>query len=147
MAVACEPTGARWLQVQRLCAGRGLPLVCIQPLVSHIARQQQDYTTHKTDEADCVLIARLACELHCYIPEELDEAWAQLRHLGWRRAVRGALAGWGGQRVAGQVCRAVFAALTDTEGVIITHRRGLRRRCAGELGDLQRVRAQLVPVA
>jgi hypothetical protein len=26
-----------------------------------------------------VLIARLACELHCYIPEELDEAWAQLR--------------------------------------------------------------------
>jgi hypothetical protein len=31
-------------------------------------------------------------------------------------AVRGALAGWGGQRVAGQVCRAVFAALTDTTG-------------------------------
>jgi transposase len=209
VAVACEPTGARWLQVQRLCAGRGLPLVCIQPLVSHIARQQQDYTTHKPDEADCVLIARLACELHCYIPEELDEAWAQLRHLGRRRAqlitaatasvqrlrdflsvawpvaaeacahpfesvtwlaavqvvtlrcggqpeklaavrlaeftaaVRGALAGWGGQRVAGRVCRAVFAALTDTEGVIITHRRGLLRRCAGELGDLQRVRAQL----
>jgi len=49
VTVACEPTGARWLQVQRLCAERGLPLVCIQPLVSHIARQQQDYTTHKTD--------------------------------------------------------------------------------------------------
>jgi transposase len=29
VTVACEPTGARWLQVQRLCAGRGLPLVCI----------------------------------------------------------------------------------------------------------------------
>ena len=27
------------------------------------------------------MIARLAIELHCYIPEELDEAWAQLRHL------------------------------------------------------------------
>jgi hypothetical protein len=37
VTVACEPTGARWLQVQRLCAERGLPLVCIQPLVSHIA--------------------------------------------------------------------------------------------------------------
>jgi transposase len=209
VTVACEPTGPRWLQVQRLCAERGLPLVCIQPLVSHIARQQQDYTTHKTDEADCVLIARLAVELHCYIPEELEEEWAQLRHLGRRRAqlitaatasvqrlrdflsvawpvaaeacahpfdsvtwvaavqvvtsrcggqpeklaamglaaftaaVRVALGGWGGQRVAGQVCRAVFAALTDTEGVIITHRRGLLRRCAGELDDLQRVRAQL----
>ena len=79
MTVACEPTGPRWLQVQRLYAERGLPLVCIQPLVSHIAREQQDYTTHKTDEADCVLIARLALELHCYIPEELDETWAPLR--------------------------------------------------------------------
>ena len=209
VTVACEPTGPRWLQVQRLCAGRGVPLVCIQPLVSHIAREQQDYTPHKSDEADCVLIARLAYELHCYIPEELEEAWARLRHLGRRRAqlvtaatasvqrvrdflsvawpvaaeacahpfesvtwlaamqvvtsrcggqpeklaamglaeftaaVRGALGGWGGQRVAGAVCRAVFAALTDTEGVVITHRRGLLRRCAEELGDLQRVRAQL----
>ena len=86
VTVACEPTGPRWLQVQRLCAERGLPLVCIQPLVSHIAREQQDYTTHKSDESDCVMIARLAVELHCYIPEELDEAWAQLRHLGRRRA-------------------------------------------------------------
>ena len=209
VTVACEPTGPRWLQVQRLCAERGLPLVCIQPLVSHIARQQQDYTTHKSDESDCVMIARLAFELHCYIPEELDEAWAQLRHLGRRRAqlitsatasvqrvrdflsvawpvapeacvhpfesvtwlaamqvvtsrcrgrpeklaaiglaeftvlVRQAVAGWGGQRPAGPVCRAVFAALTSTEGVVVSHRRGLLRRCADELGDLRRTRAQL----
>jgi len=85
VTVACEPTGPRWMQVQRLCAERGLPLVCIQPLISHIAREQQDYTTHKTDESDCVMIARLAVELHCYIPEELDETWAHLRHLGRRR--------------------------------------------------------------
>ena len=84
--MACEPAGPRWLQVQRLCAERGLPLVCIQPLVSHIAREQQDHTTHKTDESDCVMIARLAVELHCYIPEELDETWAHLRQLGRRRA-------------------------------------------------------------
>ena len=32
------------------------------------------------------MIARLAGELHCYVPEELDEAWAQLRYLGRRRA-------------------------------------------------------------
>ena len=86
VAVACEPTGARWLQVQRLCGERGLPLVCIQPLVSHIAREQQDLTTHKADEPDSVLIGRLAAELHCYVPEELDETWAHLRHLGRRRA-------------------------------------------------------------
>src|SRR5438270_4660709 len=40
VTVACEPTGPRLLQAQRLCAERGLPLVCIQPLVSHIAREQ-----------------------------------------------------------------------------------------------------------
>ena len=33
-----------------------------------------------------MLIARLAVELHCYIPEELDETWAHLRQLGRRRA-------------------------------------------------------------
>jgi transposase len=85
VTVACEPTGSRWLQVQRLCAQRGLTLVCIQPLASHIAREQQDYTLHKRDESDAVLIARLACELHCYVPEELGEAWAHLRQLGRRR--------------------------------------------------------------
>jgi len=208
VAVACEPTGPRWLQVQRLCGERGLPLVCIQPLVSHIAREQQDYTPHKTDESDCVLIARLACELHCYIPEELDETWAHLRQLGRRRAqlitaatasaqrirdflsvawptvvetcayplesttwlaglqvvtsrcggqpgrlaemgpeaftalVRAAQRGWGGQKAWGPICCRIFAALTDTEGVVISCRRGLLRRCADELGDLQRTRAQ-----
>jgi transposase len=209
VTVACEPTGPRWMQVQRLCAERGLPLVCIQPLVSHIAREQQDYTTHKTDAADCVMIARLAVELHCYVPEELDETWAHLRHLGRRRAqlitaatasgqrimdflsvawptavetcadplecrtwlaavqvatarcgadpgklaaagldgftalVRDALAGWGGIRVFRPACGRVFAALTDTEGVVVSSRRGLLRRVADELGDLQRTRAQL----
>ena len=209
VAVACEPTGPRWMQVQRLCAERGVPLVCVQPLVSHIAREQQDYTTHKTDESDCVLIGRLASELHCYIPEELDEVWAHLRHLGRRRAqlitaatasvqrirdflsvawptvteacagpfesvtwlaavqvvtsrcggdparladpgleeftalVRGAVPGWGGTRGLGRIWRRVFAALTDTEGVVAWSRRGLLRRCADELGDLARTRAQL----
>jgi transposase len=209
VAVACEPTGPRWMQVQRLCAERGLPLVCIQPLVSHIAREQQDYTPHKTDESDCVLIGRLGAELHCYIPEELDETWAHLRHLGRRRAqlitaatasvqrigdflsvawpvvtevcaqpfksvtwlaalqvvtarcggdparlaamgpeeftavVRAAVPAWGGKKGWGTVCGRVFAALTDTEGVVAWSRRGLLRRVADELGDLQRTRAQL----
>jgi transposase len=209
VTVACEPTGPRWMQVQRLCAERALPLVCVQPLMSHIAREQQDYTPHKTDESDCVLIGRLATELHCYIPEELDETWAHLRHLGRRRAqlitaatasvqrirdflsvawpvvteacavpfesvtwlaalqvvtarcggdparlaavgpaeftalVRAAVPAWGGRKGWSRICRRVFAALTDTEGVVAWSRRGLLRRCADELGDLARTRAQL----
>jgi hypothetical protein len=197
------------MQVQRLCAERGLPLVCIQPLVSHIAREQQDYTPHKTDESDCVLIARLAVELHCYVPEELDETWAYLRHLGRRRAqlimaatasvqrigdflsvawpvvtgacagpfksvtwlaalqvvtgrcggdparlaalgpeeftalVRAAVPGWGGKKGWGTIIGRVFAALADAEGAVAWSRRGLFRRVADELGDLQRTRAQL----
>ena len=67
VAVACEPTGPRWLQVQQLCAGRGLPLVCIQPLVSRIAREQQDYTPHKTGEADCVMIARASGDVRGFV--------------------------------------------------------------------------------
>jgi transposase len=209
VTVACEPTGPRWLQVQRLCAERGLPLVCIQPLVSHIAREQQDFTRHKSDESDCVMIARLAVELHCYVPEELDETWAHLRHLGRRRgqlitaatasvqrirdflsvawptvteacagpfesvtwlaamqlvtsqcggqparlaamgeeaftaAIRTAVRDWGGQKAWGPISRRIFTTLTDTEGVVVSSRRGLLRRVADELGDLQRTRAQL----
>ena len=64
-----------------------------------------------------------------------DEAFTAL--------VRGAQRGWGGQKAWGPICRRVFAALTDTEGVVVSCRRGLLRRCADELGDLQRTRAQL----
>ena len=147
--------------------------------------------------------------LNCYLPEQLDEMWAHLRHLGRRRAqlitaatasvqrirdflsvawptvteacaqplesvtwlaalqvvtsrcggqpgrlagmgpqaftalVRGTVPGWGGQRVWGKICDRIYAALTETEGVVVSCRRGLLRRCADELGDLQRTRAQL----
>src|SRR5215470_17870982 len=88
VTVACEPTGSRWMVVQDLCEQRGLPLVCVQPLVTHIVREQQDLAGDKTDEGDCVLIARLARELHCYAPERLDAAWAELRAAGRDRAVQ-----------------------------------------------------------
>ena len=45
VAVACEPTGPRWMQVQRLCAERGLPWCAssrwcpISPVSSRITRR------------------------------------------------------------------------------------------------------------
>jgi transposase len=57
--------------------------------------------------------------------------------------VRSAVKDWGGKRAWGTISRRIFAALTDTEGVVVSSRRGLLRRCADELGDLQRARAQL----
>lgn len=85
VTVACEPTGSRWMQVQELSAARGLKMVCVQPLATHVAREGEDYTRDKSDYKDAVLIAGLAARLHCYVPEAADERWARLRHQGARR--------------------------------------------------------------
>ena len=53
------------------------------------------------------------------------------------------MADWGATKAWGPIAGGVFAALTDTEGVVAWSRRGLLRRVADELGDLQRIRAQL----
>ncbi len=54
--------------------------------MSSWARRAEDLTSGKTDDKDAVLIARLTGELRCYLPEPAGETWAQLRHLGIRRA-------------------------------------------------------------
>jgi transposase len=62
-----------------------MSFVCVQPMLSSWARKTEDLTTDKTDDKDAVLIARLAAQLRCYLPEPLDETWGRLRHLGARR--------------------------------------------------------------
>jgi hypothetical protein len=57
-------------------------------------------------------------------PEDLADLGAE----AFTGLVRSAVPGWGGQRVRGPVCQAVFAALTSAEGVVRAHRRGLLRR-------------------
>jgi hypothetical protein len=34
VTVSCEPTGHRWRVLGRLAADRGMPLVCVQPMVT-----------------------------------------------------------------------------------------------------------------
>jgi hypothetical protein len=70
----------------QLAAERGTPFVCVQPLMSAWARRAEDLTFDKTDDKDAVLIAGLAAQLRCYLPEPVDETWSRLRHLGIRRA-------------------------------------------------------------
>ncbi|MGI4895986.1 MAG: IS110 family transposase, partial [Janthinobacterium lividum] len=86
VTIACEPTGHRWRILGQLAAERAHTFVCVQPLISAWARRGEDLTTDKTDEKDAVIIARLASQLRCYVPEGLDETWGRLRHLGTRRA-------------------------------------------------------------
>ena len=86
VVVACEPTGHRWRVVAELCDTLVVGLVCVQPMLVHRAREAEDFTRDKSDDKDAVLIARLAAELRCYLPEPPDAGWARLRHLGARRA-------------------------------------------------------------
>lgn len=85
VTVACEPTGHRWRVVAELAAQAGVELVCVQPLLVHRAREAEDFTRDKSDDKDALLIARLATQLHVYLPERADPTWARLRHLGARR--------------------------------------------------------------
>src|SRR5512142_3235378 len=78
VTVACEPTGHRWRVLDQLAAGRGLALVCVQPLLVYRAREGEDLTRDKSDPKDAVIIARLAAGLHCYEPERADAVWARL---------------------------------------------------------------------
>jgi hypothetical protein len=45
VTVACEPTGHRWRVLAQLAAGRGLALVCVQPLLVYRAREGEDLTS------------------------------------------------------------------------------------------------------
>jgi transposase len=85
VTVACEPTGHRWRVLGQLAGERGMPFVCVQPMLTSWARRSEDLTFDKTDEKDAVIIARLAAQLRCYVPEPVDETWGRLRHLGARR--------------------------------------------------------------
>jgi transposase len=45
LTVAAGPTGHRWRVVGQLAAGRAMPFVCVQPLMSAWARQAGDLTS------------------------------------------------------------------------------------------------------
>jgi transposase len=85
VTVACEPTGHRWRVLGQLAAQQAMPFVCVQPMLMSWARRSEDLTFDKTDEKDAVIIARLAAQLRCYVPEPVDQTWGRLRHLGARR--------------------------------------------------------------
>jgi transposase len=85
VVVACEPTGHRWRVVAEQCDALGLDLVCVQPLLVHREREREDLTRDRSDQRDATLIADLAAQLRCYLPERTDATYARLRHLGARR--------------------------------------------------------------
>lgn len=56
VTVACEPTGHRWRVLGQLAAGRGMPFVCVQPMVTSWSRRTEDLTsTRPTRRMPCSL--------------------------------------------------------------------------------------------
>jgi transposase len=144
VTVACEPTGYRWRVLGQLAAGRGLALVCVQPLLVYRAREGEDLTRDKSDPKDAVLIARLASELRCYEPERADAAWARLRHLGARRSQlrTGATAAVNQIRDLADCARPAALAAPGSPFRSVTWCAALAvvlDRCAGDLGRVRRL--------
>jgi len=129
VTVACEPTGPRWMQVQRLCAARGL------------GRRREQLVTAAT-----AAVLRIRDFLSVAWPSAVTAAVHPFDSVTWLACLQvvtqrcgadpGRLAAIGGE----EFC--ALAAADDPDAVGWS-RRGLFRRIAAELGDLQRARAQL----
>jgi len=85
IVVGCEPTGHRWKPVLERCRARDIEVVCVNPMLVHRGREEEDFTRDRSDFKDSTIIARRVADRHCYIPYALEGNWCRLRHLGARR--------------------------------------------------------------
>lgn len=85
VVVGCEPTGHRWKPVLERCRARGIDVVCVNPMLVHRGREEEDFTRDRSDYKDSTIIARRVADRHCYVPYALEGDWCRLRHLRTRR--------------------------------------------------------------
>lgn len=83
--VGCEPTGHRWKAILDRCRARGFEVVCVNPMLVHRGREEEDFTRDRSDFKDSTIIARRVADRHCFVPYALEGDWCRLRHLGARR--------------------------------------------------------------
>jgi len=88
IVLGCEPTGHRWKPLLDRARARGIELVCVNPMLVHRGREEEDFTRDRSDFKDATIIAKRITELRCYVPYQLDGHWCRLRHLGARRDVQ-----------------------------------------------------------
>jgi transposase len=99
VVLGCEPTGHRWKPLLDRARARGVELVCVNPMLVHRGREEEDFTRDRSDFKDATIIAKRVAELRCYVPYVLEGHWCRLRHLGARRADQLAVAGSARQRL------------------------------------------------
>jgi transposase len=85
IVLGCEPTGHRWKPLLDRARARGIELVCVNPMLVHRGREEEDFTRDRSDFKDATIIAKKVSELRCYVPYQLEGQWCRLRHLGARR--------------------------------------------------------------
>lgn len=85
IVLGCEPTGHRWKPLADRARARGIELACVNPMLVHRGREEDDFTRERSDFKDATVIAKRVAELRCYIPYQLEGHWCRLRHLGARR--------------------------------------------------------------
>ena len=85
VVLGCEPTGHRWKPVLDRARARERELVCVNPMLVHRGREEEDFTRDRSDFKDATIIAKRVAELRCYVPYALEGHWCRLRHLGARR--------------------------------------------------------------
>jgi transposase len=93
IVLGCEPTGHRWKPLLDRARARGVELVCVNPMLVHRGREEEDFTRDRSDFKDATIIAKRVSELRCYVPYQLEGHWSRLRHLGARRDEQLVLAG------------------------------------------------------
>jgi transposase len=99
VVLGCEPTGHRWKPLADRARARGVELVCVNPMLVHRGREEEDFTRDRSDFKDAMIIAKRVAELRCYVPYVLEGHWCRLRHLGARRADQLVVAGAARQRL------------------------------------------------
>lgn len=116
VVLGCEPTGHRWKPLLDRARVRGVELVCVNPMLVHRGREEEDFTRDRSDFKDSTIIAKRVAELRCYVPSVLEGHWCRLRHLGARRTDQLVAAGAARQRLRDLlecVWPAVLATATD----------------------------------
>lgn len=99
VVLACEPTGHRWKPLLDRSRVRGVELVCVNPMLVHRGREEEDFTRDRSDFKDATIIAKKVTELRCYVPYMQEGHWCRLRHLGARRNDQLVVAGSARQRL------------------------------------------------
>ncbi len=101
VTIACEPTGHRWRVLGQLAADRGMPFVCVQPMLTSWARRSEDLTSDKTDEKDAGLgtrreqlvvemvsqVQQMRALLECVWPAALETAQQPFKSQTWAAAL------------------------------------------------------------